>query len=67
MADPAPPAAATDLGVPRLLAEAVERTGRDDFGPGPWREGLLRLVAAAEVEARLSEVGRMTLLSLIHI
>lgn len=57
---PAQPPAA-DLDAEALLAEAVERTGCDDFGPGPWREGLERLLAAAEGEARLSAVGRITL------
>lgn len=41
-----------------LLAQAVAKTGLDDFGPPSFREGLARLVDSLEREARLSAVGR---------
>jgi hypothetical protein len=40
-----------------LVARAVEATGLEDFGEPTWREGLDRLVAALDDEARLSELG----------
>ena len=40
-----------------LLAEAVEATGLDDFGPDSFREGLDVLCPAIEHEARLNEFG----------
>ncbi len=44
-----------------LLREARESTGLDDFGPSGWREGLERLLDAAQREARLNAAGRAIL------
>ena len=41
----------------RLVAQAVEATGLDDFGEPTWRDGLERLVPALRDEARLNELG----------
>ncbi len=40
-----------------LLAEASERTGRSDFGPGDFREGLEVLLASLVSDGDLSEAG----------
>jgi Sulfotransferase family len=40
-----------------LVTQAADATGLEDFGEPTWREGLDRLVAALDDEARLSEVG----------
>lgn len=42
----------------KLLAAARRATGLDDPGPGPWREGLERLVHSWETEAYLTPLGR---------
>jgi hypothetical protein len=49
----------TDAGLDadRLVAQATEATGLDDFGEPTWQEGLERLVAALRDEARLNELG----------
>jgi hypothetical protein len=44
--------------VSELLARARAETSLEDFGEDSFREGLERLVAAADTEARLSERGR---------
>jgi hypothetical protein len=41
-----------------LLARASAATGLDDFGDDIFREGLERLVAAGDSEARLNDAGR---------
>lgn len=43
----------------KLIAKARKRTGLSDFGDDSFREGLERLVAALEGEARLSQIGRI--------
>jgi hypothetical protein len=48
-----------DLRPKALMAAAVQRTGLDDFGPGPFRAGLERLALAAEQEAELNAMGRI--------
>ena len=42
-----------------VVAEACERTGLDDFGPGDFREGLAVLCASIDDEARLNELGEL--------
>jgi len=49
------------LDVERLVEQAVATTGLDDLGPPTWRPGLEALVASANDEARLSEVGELIL------
>jgi hypothetical protein len=49
------------LSAERLVEDAVHGTGCDDFGPGPWRDGLDVLVAAADTEARLNATGAAVL------
>jgi hypothetical protein len=44
--------------VTELLARARAASSLDDFGEGSFREGLERLVASADTEARLSERGQ---------
>ena len=41
----------------RLVAEAVEQVGADDFGEPTWTEGLDHLLASWESDARLNPVG----------
>ncbi len=41
-----------------ILAEARERAGLEDFGAEAFREGLVRLLASLEGEARLNAAGR---------
>jgi hypothetical protein len=41
----------------RLVGEAIERAGSDDFGEPTWSEGLDRLLDSLINEARLSDVG----------
>ena len=41
----------------RLVSQATAVTGLDDFGEPTWREGLDRLVAALDDEARLNDLG----------
>ena len=41
----------------RLVAEAVERAGSDDFGEPTWHEGLDLLVDGLRSEARLHDLG----------
>lgn len=49
----------TDAGLDagRLVEQATDATGLDDFGEPTWREGLDRLVASLRDEARLNELG----------
>src|SRR5262245_66638273 len=42
-----------------ILAEAVRRTGLDDFGDPAFREPFERLLAAIAAEAGLHEQGRL--------
>ena len=41
----------------RLVAEAIERAGTEDFGEPTWQEGLDRLIDSWCEEARLSDIG----------
>jgi hypothetical protein len=41
----------------RLSPQAIEVTGLEDFGEPTWREGLDRLIAALDHEARLNDLG----------
>ena len=41
----------------RLVSQARELTGLDDLGDDTWGEGLGRLLASLEAEARLNDVG----------
>lgn len=43
----------------RLLTEAIERAGLDDFGGESWREGFQVFLEALEAEAQLNLVGRV--------
>jgi hypothetical protein len=45
----------------QLLAGAVQATGLDDFGDPSFRDGLERLLDAAEREAQVSDFGRLVL------
>ncbi|MGZ6995114.1 MAG: sulfotransferase, partial [Acidimicrobiia bacterium] len=45
------------LDADRLVAQAMEMTGLDDFGEPTWREGLDHLVPALREEARLNDLG----------
>lgn len=45
----------------RLIAEAVSRTGLDDFGARDFETGLAVLTASAERDARLTPIGRIAL------
>jgi hypothetical protein len=49
------PSARLDAG--RLVAQATELNGLEDFGEPTWREGLDRLVEALDAEARLNALG----------
>ena len=42
-----------------VVAEACEKTGLDDFGPGDFREGLALLCESIDEEARLNELGEL--------
>jgi hypothetical protein len=46
-----------DLAPKRLVDQACEQTGFDDFGDDTWREGLDRLVDSLRTEAALTELG----------
>ncbi|MBV9485669.1 MAG: sulfotransferase [Frankiaceae bacterium] len=41
----------------RLVGEAIERAGSDDFGEPTWSEGLDRLLHSFVTEANLNEIG----------
>ena len=41
----------------RLVGEAIERAGSDDFGEATWAEGLDRLLDSLTNEARLHDIG----------
>lgn len=41
----------------RLVSEAIERAGSDDFGEATWAEGLDRLLGSLTNEARLHAIG----------
>src|SRR5262249_58010900 len=41
----------------RLVPQAIEVAGLEDFGEPTWREGLDRLVAALDHEGRLNDLG----------
>jgi hypothetical protein len=45
----------------RLVEDACEQTGLDDFGADGWREGLDRFVDSLDAEARLSELGALAM------
>ena len=45
----------------RLVDEACEQAGLDDFGADGWREGLDRFVAAVDDEADLTELGEIAI------
>lgn len=45
----------------RLVDDACEQAGLDDFGADGWREGLDRFAAAVEHEAQLSEIGEIAI------
>jgi hypothetical protein len=47
------------LDAERLVEQAREATGLDDFGEDGWREGLGRVIEALREEGRLSELGVM--------
>ncbi len=47
----------TDLETKRLIDQACEQTGLDDFGEDTWREGCERLVDSLQTEAGLTELG----------
>jgi hypothetical protein len=53
------------LAAESLLAQAVEATGSDDFGPDGFREGLEAYVASLVADARLSELGAVAVESTI--
>jgi Sulfotransferase family len=42
-----------------VIAEACNKTGLDDFGPGGFREGLAVLCESIDGEARLNELGEL--------
>ena len=44
-------------GAERLVSQARELAGLDDLGDDTWGEGLGRLLASLEAEARLNDVG----------
>jgi len=57
---------ATRIGLPilpldedRLLAQAAQAAGENDFGPDTFREGLRKFIAALESDAHLSTLGRL--------
>src|SRR5262245_60370269 len=41
----------------RLIADAIDTAGADDFGEDAWREGLDVLTDSLREEARLNEIG----------
>lgn len=43
-----------------LVERAVSRTGLDDFGAGPWRDGLDVLVDSLNSDAALNDIGVIT-------
>jgi hypothetical protein len=43
-----------------LVGRAIERTGLDDFGTGPWRDGLQVLTESLDADAALNDIGVMT-------
>ena len=45
------------LAADALVASAVAETGLDDFGEGPWRDGLDVFCAALDREADLNDMG----------
>jgi len=47
------------MGAGALVAEAVDRTGLDDFGGDEFREGLTVLAEAIDAEAQLDDFGRV--------
>ncbi len=56
----------TALSVDELVDGAIAATGLDDFGDTPWRDGLEVIVASANAEADLNEVGRQVLAGWAH-
>lgn len=48
------------LDVEALVEGAVAHAGLNDFGAGPWRDGLEVLVAALNTEAALNDIGVLT-------
>jgi Sulfotransferase family len=47
----------TALDADRLVGEAIQATGFDDFGESTWQDGLERLLGALREEARLNPLG----------
>jgi hypothetical protein len=47
----------SSLDADRLVGQACETTGLDDFGEPTWQDGLERLVGALREEGRLNELG----------
>jgi hypothetical protein len=47
----------SSLDADRLVAQACDATGLDDFGEPTWQDGLGRLVGALREEGRLNELG----------
>jgi hypothetical protein len=43
-----------------LVERAIERSGLDDFGSGPWRDGLEVLTDSLDADAALNDIGVMT-------
>ena len=41
----------------RLIGDAIDQAGSDDFGEAGWEEGLDRLADSLQLEGRLSELG----------
>ncbi len=49
-----------DLDAEKLIANAIDKTGLDDFGEGPWRDGLDVIVDALNSDAALNDIGAIT-------
>lgn len=54
-------AAVPPLDVDALVADAVDATGLEDFGPWPWRDGLEVLVDSINREASLTSMGSLVM------
>jgi hypothetical protein len=55
----------TDIGIvlepDALVAQAIEQTGLDDFGPDDFREGLSVYCDSVSTEAQLNDIGEMVI------
>lgn len=49
-----------ELNAEELVAEALDATGLDDFGAGPWRDGLEVIVESLNTDAVLNDIGAIT-------